>query len=380
MSKKVYANGRGVACKKSNGKSICAFPDVCMSPPSPPAGPIPIPYPNTGMASDTTSGSKSVKINGAEVMLKNKSYFKKSTGDEAATKSFGMNVLSHQIQGKVYFASWSMDVKIEGENAVRHMDLTTHNHASNPPGTPPWMHADEMAFVQSNGKVCEDQKDAEKSKCEGAPRAKGGKGVDCSNHPGCAEAKACILQPKKKDKSFCCAPDMTGHHLVEVHCFTATGGRKSGASLKGFEAYDPEEAPCMCASSQRHKGTHGVAHSVQGRLESEYFAQSGPPLATWAGAGPLLKKGGSERGPAVSKWNYGQARDAGLFALKQAHPHCNVVCAKNQLDEYHAKCGISDDKTPVRTDPVPRKGGPLSQEQTDAVEGEVDRILGDGIL
>jgi hypothetical protein len=35
------------------------------------------------MAKDTSSGSKKVKISGKEVMLKNKSYFKTSMGDEA---------------------------------------------------------------------------------------------------------------------------------------------------------------------------------------------------------------------------------------------------------------------------------------------------------
>ena len=33
-------------------------------------------------------------------------------------------------RGKVYFIAWSMDVKAEGENVVRHLDMTTHNHAS----------------------------------------------------------------------------------------------------------------------------------------------------------------------------------------------------------------------------------------------------------
>src|SRR5439155_10681140 len=86
MSNEVYANGREVSCKAADGKSICAFPDVCLTPPTPPAGPIPIPYPNTGMASDTDGGSKTVQISGQEVMLKDSSDFKKSTGDEAATK------------------------------------------------------------------------------------------------------------------------------------------------------------------------------------------------------------------------------------------------------------------------------------------------------
>ena len=85
MGNDVFANGREVSCKAADGKSICAFPDVCMTPLENPATPpgVPVPYPNTGMASDATSGSKTVKISGKEVMLKNKSYFKKSTGDEA---------------------------------------------------------------------------------------------------------------------------------------------------------------------------------------------------------------------------------------------------------------------------------------------------------
>ena len=48
-------------------------------------------------------------------------------------------MLSHTITGKTYCVSWSMDVKFEGENVDRHMDMTTSNHmcAPQPPGTPP---------------------------------------------------------------------------------------------------------------------------------------------------------------------------------------------------------------------------------------------------
>jgi hypothetical protein len=127
----VFANGNEISAKKDDNKSICAMADVCLSPPSPPAGPIPIPYPNTALASDTTDGSKTVKIGGDEAGLKNKSSYKKSSGDEAATKSFGMGVVSHNIQGPMRHVAWSMDVKFEGENVIRHMDLTSHNH-SNP--------------------------------------------------------------------------------------------------------------------------------------------------------------------------------------------------------------------------------------------------------
>src|SRR5688572_855418 len=117
-----------ISAKKDDNKSICAMPDVCLSPPSPPAGPLPIPYPNTAMSSDTSDGSKTVKIGGDEAGLKNASHYKKSSGDEAATKTLGMGVVTHTIQGKMKHAAWSMDVKFEGKNVIRHMDLTTHNH------------------------------------------------------------------------------------------------------------------------------------------------------------------------------------------------------------------------------------------------------------
>ncbi len=145
MSIKVYANGRLVACKKAAGKTICAFPDVCFTPPDkiPPTPPgVPVPYPNTAMATDTSNGSKKVKIGGKEIMLKNQSFFKKSTGDEAGVAS-KKGLLSSTNRGKAYFCMWSMNVKIEGKNAVRHLDLTTNNHMSTMPGnTPPWPYLD----------------------------------------------------------------------------------------------------------------------------------------------------------------------------------------------------------------------------------------------
>jgi hypothetical protein len=135
MSNEIYANGCELACKAGDGKVIASFPDVCLSPPSPPAGPIPVPYPNTSFAKDMKNGSKTVKISNKEVMLKDKSYYKTSPlGDEAATRSFGANILSHVITGKTYFVAWSMDVKFEGLNVDRHIDLTTSNHASWPAG------------------------------------------------------------------------------------------------------------------------------------------------------------------------------------------------------------------------------------------------------
>ena len=131
MGNEVFANGNEIACKSGDGKVIAAFPDVCLSPPSPPAGPVPVPYPDTSFSKDMKNGSKTVKIDGKEVMLKDKSFYKTSPlGNEAATKSLGAGVVSHVITGKTYFVAWSMDVKFEGKNVDRHLDLTTSNHAS----------------------------------------------------------------------------------------------------------------------------------------------------------------------------------------------------------------------------------------------------------
>lgn len=134
MSKNVFANGMEVSCKASDNKSIAAMPDVCLSPPPPPAGPVPIPYPNTAKASDTSDGSKSVMIGGQEAGLKNESKYKQSNGNEPATNNFGAGVVSHKLTGAMKFAAWSMDVMIEGSNATRFGDLTTHNHMNNTNG------------------------------------------------------------------------------------------------------------------------------------------------------------------------------------------------------------------------------------------------------
>jgi len=149
VSNQVYANNMEVSCKAAAGKSICAFPDVCMTPPQTPATPpgVPIPYPNTGISSDTSDGSTSVKISDQEVMLKNKSFYKKSTGDEAGAAPM-KGVVTHKNTGKVFFNMWSMNIVVEGENVVRHLDLTTHNHGSAPANESiPWPHTAKQSIV-----------------------------------------------------------------------------------------------------------------------------------------------------------------------------------------------------------------------------------------
>ena len=156
MGCEVYANGNEIACKEGDGKVVAAFPDVCLSPPTSPAGPIPVPYPNTSFSKDMQSGSKKVKINGGEVMLKDQSFYKTSPlGDEAATQGLGKGVANGSITGKTYFIAWSMDVKFEGQNVDRHIDMTTSNHASPMANAaPPWANISKLTMDKAKAGIC----------------------------------------------------------------------------------------------------------------------------------------------------------------------------------------------------------------------------------
>jgi hypothetical protein len=131
----VFVNGRAVVHATSAGQSI-AFPDVCLCPPTPPAGPIPTPLPNTVMAADLAGGATSVLTEGNPTG-KQSSFFAKSTGNEPSQPTGG-GVITHGVMAKAYFQTFSFDVMFEGEPVVRHLDLLTHNHLGQAPGnTPP---------------------------------------------------------------------------------------------------------------------------------------------------------------------------------------------------------------------------------------------------
>lgn len=337
MANNVFANGREVSCKKADGKSICAFPDVCMTPPENPATPpgVPVPYPNTGMAKDTTSGSKSVKISGKEIMLKNKSYFKKSTGDEAGCAA-KKGVITSVNRGKAYFNAWSMDVKFEGENVVRHLDLTTHNHASPPGQTPPWAYTDSMSMAPIE--QCKKEVARKNKACEG----KNTKAEQC-NDKACKNAKKCLLVSKKqadsraKNSQVACCDGETGHHLVEGHGFTVSGTNNK-TNMPDFPDYSYNDAPCVCAEcpqdgSGRYEGDHGFLHSIQGKLEVAAI----------------------ENAPAGKKdraWTYKKAKAAGIRALQQTFPSskCSRKCLQAQLDAYHKKQANIKDSDDLRTE------------------------------
>lgn len=138
MPTHVYANNQEIVSKGSDGKSAGAFPDVCFTPPSPPVGPLPLPYPNTCEAKDLADGSSKVVIVDKMICMEDSSYFSKSMGDEAATQTQNKGLISSKIQGKNYFINWSMNIKVEGKGVARHMDLMTHNHGSLPGNSAPF--------------------------------------------------------------------------------------------------------------------------------------------------------------------------------------------------------------------------------------------------
>jgi hypothetical protein len=393
MSNNVFVNTREVSCKAASGKSIAAFPDVCFTPPQTPATPpgVPIPYPNTGMASDCTDGSSTVKVSGQEVMLKNKSYFKRSSGDEAGCAP-KKGVLTSKNMGKVYFTMWSMDVKFEGENVVRHLDMTTHNHGSTPPNTGPWAYLDEMAMLTAS-EECQDEakktsecvkkhvkKNTHKDKRRGNAKPgatkvsaetvddnvdwdaivkadsgknefynKSGTTKDMCEDDECKGQFKCSLVPF----DFGCCQGKTPHHVVPAHCFMPPGERKSGGEARypGAEKYDDTKAPCICVEGEDKADAdasgklkeHGRIHDIVDPLEDSHMdpAVKGP-------------RGGIKEGPKAGAWSFEKANDAGSDGVSQV-TGCDKECLKKQSAAAHQKMGVDvsgaqSDKLMLRAD------------------------------
>ncbi|HEU4456420.1 MAG TPA: DUF4150 domain-containing protein [Longimicrobium sp.] len=121
MSQTTFANGPGIAHKGSGGMST-VFPDVCKTP-APPAGPVPIPYPNIGQASDTSQGPTTVTVDGQMPMVKGAKY-SRSSGDEAGTLG---GVVSSVNMSVCEYMLYSFDEKFEGKNVCRLGDPLFHN-------------------------------------------------------------------------------------------------------------------------------------------------------------------------------------------------------------------------------------------------------------
>lgn len=380
----VFANGMEISSKSMGGKSICQFPDVCFTPPLTPATPpgVPIPYPNTGMASDTTDGSATVKIGGESIMLKDKSYFKSSTGDEAGSAP-KKGLLNSKTKGKVFFVAWSMDVKVEGENVVRNLDMTTHNHASPANGALPTVHAASVAMgmipscagdAEKIKSKCDDSKDAppEKRQCPGALSVnvekdqkewvrvqKKGRGwkakaaalsqetkdamahhapnvrkdksatVNAANMAAadandCVKAMRCFLRPKSpnKDEAGCC-PGQTPNHIPPDTFFTQ-------------KSYQYGAALCVCLEGMtQHAGTHAENHAL-----IDYHAETlDLKDADGKSKGPLTKQRPAKLKDAIKVSTVATAEQTG----------CSEACLRDQLEKhFNDEQGLPVDSTNVK--------------------------------
>jgi hypothetical protein len=125
MGATVTANSPMTVVHKDSGGISSVFPDVCKTP-APPAPPVPIPYPNIAKSSDAADTATTVMADGNPIMIK-KSVFSMSTGDEAG--SIG-GVVSNCIKGKAQFILYSFDVKAEGQNVPRNLDMMKQNGSS----------------------------------------------------------------------------------------------------------------------------------------------------------------------------------------------------------------------------------------------------------
>lgn len=336
MSNEVYANNMEVSCKAANGKSICAFPDVCFTPPQTPATPpgVPIPYPNTGMASDTSDGSSTVNISGQEVMLKNKSYFKRSTGDEAGCAP-QKGVINSQNMGKVYFVMWSMDVKVEGENVVRNLDMTTHNHGSTANESIPFPYTDAMAMAKE-GHPCKEMGEQIKEKCEGK--------YDYSKK--CCNARKCLMVPYDKGKTSCCngkdknedgtPRQLTAHHLLPSHEFIENEARADGPDPASN--YDVDKAPCVCVEGPSHHV--GTEH---GDVGCNYTKEKKKWLADPANKGKVYTLGEGIKVAAQSA--------QGEIDKPRGAKGCDPACLERQLSLGHSRLKL---KGVGKNDPLPR--------------------------
>lgn len=122
MTRSVFANSRNLSHKGSGDKSLSTAPDVCKTPVG--SSTPPIPYPVVSQISDLAGGTSTVCIDGHPTAIASSSHGS-CQGDEAGSAS---GIISGTTGSKTEFASYSFDVRLEGEGAVRHLDATTMNN------------------------------------------------------------------------------------------------------------------------------------------------------------------------------------------------------------------------------------------------------------
>lgn len=103
------------------GGQCLAPADLCQTPT--PGGPVPLPYPDTGLPGMAGNTCTSVFVRGVAALHK-ASNIAPSNGDQAGS---GGGVVSASVMGRVSFAQGSRLVRLQGHPAVRLGDATRHN-------------------------------------------------------------------------------------------------------------------------------------------------------------------------------------------------------------------------------------------------------------
>jgi hypothetical protein len=357
MADVYFANGRSILHKGSGSKSV-AFPDVCLCPPPAPTGPVPTPLPNNAAATDLQDGASSVLIEGNPTGHK-ESHIATSVGNEVS-KPTGGGVVSHATKGKVYFASFSFNVKVEGKGVVRHMDMGTHNHGSTPGNTGPAL---EMAKQTSTGLT------------------------DCSLD----SKQSCEISAFKPSK---CPPGKTPHHIVPAHSFLEENADNSGVlgnfpdkdgelpgnralnqvklrvnkatgdmqgklnhkvvslddvkstTQPGCENYRSADAPCVCVTGEDKASGAELSEDVQNHNRPESQLQHGWVHRRFDHVEALAARGEKPHAP----WTLEKAMQAGVDSVTETMPWCDPACVEKALREFHVeKCGMKEDQ-PLRAD------------------------------
>jgi hypothetical protein len=234
-----------------------------------------------------------------------------------------------------------MDVKFEGENVVRHLDLTTGNHACPTPNQPaPWPHASKQAVAKGgkcNKKAPKDYGNQVKKNCD--PDMYSKSCCDC-------KGRKCMLM--HYDPNQCCkgtnGKKLTPHHPIPFQDHYQVGARTSGATasqrLAGAGTYDGDKAPCICVE--------GTDHKV---LEPKKPGK--PPMHKQHGR--LGRAGAHVRDQLPGKtYKYRQINKK-IAKQVAAETGCDKDCIQAQLDYYHVhKAKATGD---LRKSRQPRKDG-----------------------
>jgi uncharacterized Zn-binding protein involved in type VI secretion len=319
MPSSTSANNLTLVHASSSGMTQM-FPDVCKTPT--PGGPIPLPYPNIAMSTDTADGTTTVKVDGNPIMMQGSNY-KMSSGDEAGS---AMGVASSKIKGKAEPVNQSMDVKADGKGVFRLTDPMTHNSGSTPnTGGSPTVQPPNIA-IPSTKEAC--KKTKKKKEDQQASSTSWGK---CGIHPDhrqtiqdvATEQSVIIHFRATKDK---CEEWIGLKHMPKPHSVlagtTIIDTANTQVWLDNHFARMPEEEQWVYPKVVVVKGTNRFYSSKA----SDYVGVVG---RTAGAVGEPLKGFGTGMSGAKydNKWITG---DYDLFQVFLASYKCKEVCQSGE--------------------------------------------------